>query len=177
MNKADRIKAAQLAAAECIGKRAVSLTVALVRAKVLRECLEPPLVREAADPRPEDQLRAEAADAVLKLELTDPARVDSIYSYYLGALYAVVEKWRAWGFADPVVDQFVVDSRITLLKKHRHAIFHADHYNHDALTALAEAQGIVEWADRLLAALEAFFRNWHAGPEQHIRDHLARTRA
>jgi hypothetical protein len=46
-------KAAKEAAAETVGKRAISLTVAVVRAKALRECLGPVLQRlgnELRDP-------------------------------------------------------------------------------------------------------------------------------
>ncbi len=175
MSKEDRIRAGQEAAIARVGKRAISLTVALLRVKVLRESLQPALDRLAATGRSDADLRAEAADQALRIEPTDAARVDSLYSVYLGVLYAVVEKWQAWDFSDPSVDSKVDDDRVASLKKHRNAIFHADHYDHKAITTLAERENVIEWADKLYATLEAFFREWHKNPEQHVKTHLQRT--
>ena len=176
MTKADRVKANQLAAAERIGKRAISLTVALLRAKILRETLAEPLNRQAASSRSADTLRAEAADQALQLQPTDASRVDSLYSFYLGALYAVVEKWRDWDFADAAVDTLLADEeRVEVLEKHRHAIFHATHYDDEAITVLAEPQDMIPWADELESALEEILVAWHLDPAPHVRAHLQRT--
>ncbi|HYT70582.1 MAG TPA: hypothetical protein VEK78_04315 [Gemmatimonadales bacterium] len=178
MTKADRVKANQLAAAERIGKRALSLTVALLRAKVLRESLKEPLNRQATSGKSADTLRAEAADQALQLQPTDASRVDSLYSFYLGALYAVVEKWRDWDFADAAVDTILADKeRVEVLEKHRHAIFHAEHYDDKAIAALAEREDMIPWADELASALEKVFLAWHSDREPHIRAHLQRTGA
>lgn len=178
MTKADRIKKAQLAAVERIGKRAISLTIGVLRARILRESLELALERLAQLRRTEDDLRAEAADSALRVEPTDASRLDSLYAFYLGALYAVVEKWRQWGFADPAVDSLLADAeRVKLLKRHRHAIFHADHYDHKDVVALAERHDMTPWADELQGALVTFFAAWHQDPNSHVLEHLKRTEA
>lgn len=178
MTKADRTKEAQLAAVERIGKRAISLTIGVLRAKTLRESLQPALERLAEGGRTDDDLRTEAADSALKVEPADASRLDSLYAFYLGALYAVVEKWRQWTFTDGAVDALLADAeRVKLLKQHRHAIFHADHYDHKDLVALAERHDMIPWADELQAALVRFFAAWHENANSHVREHLKRTGA
>lgn len=178
MTKADRIRAAQIAAVERVGKRAISLTIAVLRAKILRESLQPFLDRLAVSGRTDADLRAEAADSALRLEQTDASRLDSLYAFYLGALYSVVEKWRQWAFTDRAVDTLLADdSRVRLLEGHRNAIFHADHYDHNDVVALAERHDMIPWADELLAALGHFFAGWHADPNRHVTEHLERTGA
>jgi hypothetical protein len=176
MTKADRVRARQLAAAERIGKRAVSLTVALLRAKVLRESFAEPLNHEAASGESAGTLAAEAADRALQVQPTDVSRVDSLYSFYLGALYAVVEQWREWHFADAEVDALLADKeRVETLRKFRNAVFHVKHYDDEAIAALAKRGGMIPWADELESAFEKVFLAWHSDPERHIRAHLERT--
>lgn len=173
--KRGRVLASQKAAAAVVGKRAISLTIGLLRAKIARDGTRQILSRLADASVQEEQLRSEAADEALKLEATDFSRADSLYSLYLGLLYAVVEKWREWGFADPDVDRLAADGRITSLRKYRNVIFHCGHYDHKDMTGAAEQAGMLEWADDLYMALETFFKKWHAAPEAAVVAHLKRT--
>lgn len=178
MSKVDRTKAAQIAEAQRVGKRAVSLAVALLRAKALRDCVEEPLRRQAESARSLEELRTEAVDNALKVVSTDASRVDSLYSLYLGALYAVVEKWGQWGFRNSTVDLLLSDNgRKATLEGHRHAVFHADHYDDPRIAALVDRSDMIGWADELSLALERFLRSWHNEPEENIRAHLEASRS
>jgi hypothetical protein len=103
-------------------------------------------------------------------------RLDCLYAFYLGALYSVVEKWRNWSFTDPAVDALLADNnRVQLLEGHRHATFHADHYDHRDVVALAQRHDMIPWADKLQAELEHFFAGWHEDPNRYVAEHLRRT--
>jgi len=48
--------------------------------------------------------REGAAFALKRMQNTTFTRADAYFTFALAALYAVVEKWIAWDFADPAVD-------------------------------------------------------------------------
>lgn len=174
MNKQARIEAAQTKAMERVGKRAISLTVAVLRVKVMRECLQPIRERLAQEARGAAELRAEAFDKSMQLELVDAGRADSLYSAYFGLLYAVVERWHAWKFTDAEVDRLLTVGPVDELRKCRHAIFHADHYDQKDILVLAGTSDIMTWSEQLQHAFEAFFARWHADAARHIAEYVAR---
>ena len=175
MNKEERVRAVQINRTERIAKQALSLTVAVLRAKILLECVQPTLDRLAVGSDTVDQLREEAFGATLHLKSTDGTTADSVYSVYCGCLYAVVEKWRDWKFSDESIDDLLSTGPVEQLKKFRHAVFHADHYDHSAITSLASRDGVLEWTRQLQSAFESFLRTWHEDPATHVRKHMART--
>ncbi len=168
----ERQKAAQMRAAERATKRALSLSIALLRADALYEAF----TTAAKDVDAADAgARAEASDAALKLRNTAFSRADAMATVHFGALYAVADKWQEWKFSDPTVDKLLADPNLTLLKQHRHAVFHADHYDHGSFKALGEKPGAFEWAARTAAAIRAYLKRFHADPAKHVIDHIKRT--
>lgn len=172
--KLEAIKAAQKAAMLRYAKQALSLTVAIGRAKAVRQALNRTLGQYRTIGLSAVQ-RAKAANELLRFKVSPPSRIDSLYSTHLGLLYTVVERWGKWHFADPKVDALLSAAHKKVLEKHRHAIFHAEHYDDPRITALATQPGVIEWAQDLQAAFEQYFRRWHKNPVECGKAHLARV--
>ncbi len=172
--KAERQRDAQLQATERVGKQLLSLSLALLRVGAVSEALRPVAAQLAKRAESEDQLRDEAVAATARLENSDLTRADGLLSLTFAALYAVVEKWRKWKFSDPEVDRLLRSPNVTLLENHRHAVFHADHYDDEGIRRFAEQQGITDWADELATAIRKALRGWHDDPVPHMEAHLGR---
>lgn len=173
--KRERQKAAQLEAAKQLGKRVLTLSVAMLRADALYEKFEQEMKLLTAQPQNEDEHRSEAVAATKRMENTTFSRTDGLFSVQLGTLYAVIEKWQEWKFSDPVVDRLLQSPNVELLKKYRHVIFHADYYDHQSLKWFAEKEDILPWLAELAAAIRDYLRRWHSDPAPYVAEHLNRV--
>lgn len=141
--KDERIMRAQRAAVLRYAKQALSLTIAVGRAKTQLG----PLSRSLGAIKHKslsDADHAKAMDDRLRFRLVGAARIHNLYSTYLGLLYAAVERWEKWRFADLTVDALLTSEHKQVLEKHRHAIFHAEHYDAPDIERLSMQLGIVE---------------------------------
>src|SRR5437773_4032164 len=127
--KQERQRDAQLEATKRVGKQMLTLSVALLRVDALSEALSPVATRLAERPETQEQLGEEAFEATERLENSDLTRADGLLSLVFAARHAVVEEWREWTFSDAEVDRLLTSPHTKLLEKHRHAVFHADHYD------------------------------------------------
>ena len=175
IKKRERRKAAQLEAAKRLGKRVLTLSIAMLRADALFEKFEEEMRVLAAQPQNEDEHRSEAVAATKRMENTIFSRTDSLFSVQLGTLYAVIEKWREWKLSDPVVDRLLQSPNVELLKKYRHAIFHADYYDHQSLKRFAEKKDILPWLAELAVAIRDYLRRWHSDPARYVEEYLNRV--
>ena len=173
--KRERQKEAEGEAVERIGKQALTLSFAMLRADALFEKFEEEMGHLASSSGTEDELRAETVEATKRMENTHFSRADALISVQLGTLYAVAEKWQEWKFSDATVDQLLESPNVDLLKKYRHAIFHADHYDNRDLKRFAEKRNILPWLAELAAAIRDYLRRWHADPARYVEEHLRRT--
>jgi hypothetical protein len=166
---------ALLEEAQLIGRRALTLSRTLLRCDALVEAggRELQLLDQDAS---EEQKRDDAVLAVRSMANTAFTRTDAYFTVALAALYAVVEKWIEWKFADPAVDALLADGeKLRRLRKYRHTIFHADYYDHPDFAAMATDNDLVEWSARLAAPLRAYLKRWHADPASHINTHMQRS--
>jgi len=149
--------------------RALSLSLALLRVEALNSALE----RETLD-LPEvgqsnEEIRAEAAHAIKALETVPLIRAQAYFTLMLGSLHAVVEKWHEWKFSDPAVDGLLSQKAyVAQLAQYRHAVFHAEHYDHRAIHSLFLNDELRAWTAEVAAALKPYFRHWHADPAPHV---------
>lgn len=164
--------------ARLIGRRALTLSRTMMRADALVEAggRELQLLNEAgAD---DEKLREGAALAVKRMQNTTFTRADAYFTFGLAALYAVVEKWIEWGFADPAVDALLADKeKLRRLKKYRNNIFHADYYDQGDFAAMATDLDLVAWSAQLASPIRACLTRWHADPVRHIREKMHRARS
>ncbi len=162
-------------AVERIGKRALTLSIAMLRADALFEKFEEEMARLTVEADDEDARRAKAVEATKRMENTAFMRADALISVQLGTLYAVIEKWRQWKFSDPVVDELLESPNVKLLKRYRHVILHADYYDHLDLKRVAEKRDIIPWLTKLAAAIRDYLRRWHANPTEYVEEQLNRV--
>jgi len=154
----------------------LTLSYALLRVYALSEALRPVAAELAKrhETETEDQLRTEVVEATTRLENSVLSRADGLLSLMFAVLHAVVEKWRKWKFSDPEVDRLLASPNARLLEKHRHVVFHADHYDHKDIRRFAEQEDITDWADELAKAIREGLRRWHNDPVAHMKAHLVR---
>jgi hypothetical protein len=151
------------------------LTFAFLRVETLYEMFERELRAMNASGESDEVLRRDAAAAIKRIENTSYGRVNALFMLQLAALYAVVERWQIWRFADSSVDQLLDEPHVRLLENFRHVIFHADYHDHKDLPALAEHDETLEWAAKLSSAFPEYLRRWHADPVGHVTEHLNRV--
>lgn len=162
-------------AAKRIGKRALTLSFAMLRADALFEKFEEESEHLKSSSEPMDAIRAETVEATKRMENTHFSRANALMLIQLGTLYAVVEKWQEWKFSDATVDQLLKSRNVGLLKKCRHTIFHADYYDHQDLKRFDEKKDILPWLANLAAAIRDYLRRWHSDPISYIEEHLTRV--
>jgi len=177
--KEERQREAQLEATARVGKQMLTLSVALLRVDAVSEALRPVAAELAKrhEKETEEQLREEAERATRRMKNSILTRVDGLLSLTFAALYAVVEKWQEWKFSDPEVDRLLESPNVRLLEKHRHVVFHADHYDHKDMRRFAEQKGITDWADELAKAIRESLSKWHDDPVPQMKKHLERLSA
>ena len=167
----------QLVQAQLIGRRALSLSRAMLRCDALAEAggRELKLLDHAAS---EEKRLEDAFLAVRRMANTTSTRTDAYFTFALAALYAVVEKWIEWDFADPAVDALLADrEQLRRLKKYRHTVFHTDYYDHPDFAAMATDLDLVEWSASLASPIRAYLKRWHTDPAAHINEHMRRSRS
>jgi len=169
---------AQLEEARRISRRALTLSRNMMRCDALAEAggRELQLLDEAgAD---DVKNREDAAFALKRMQNTTFTRADAYFTFALAALYAVVEKWIAWDFADPSVDALLADKeKLRRLKNYRNTVFHADYYDHAAFAAMATDLDLVSWSAQLASPIRAYLTRWHADPVRHVHEQMQRARS
>jgi hypothetical protein len=170
MTKKARQESNQLEQAKRIAKKALTLTYVVLRADALAEAF----VREHAMLRHEIVSAGSEKDHwTSRLENTASSRCYAYFMILLAVLYSVVEKWRQWRFEDPAVDALLADAdKVKRLSKYRHALFHADHYDHKDIRSLLRDDELKQWTAELGSALRDYFRRWHQTPMEHITPHM-----
>ncbi len=123
-------------------KRLASLSIALMRADAAQE--QGFESWTAVAPKSDDELVTELLEVVRQVSNNDLSRADGLLALHLASLYAVAEKWKAWGFKDPTVDRLLMSPHLATLKGYRHAVFHVDL--------------MVDWSKELAAAFRAALR-------------------
>jgi hypothetical protein len=172
--KEERKREAQLEATARVGKQMMTLSLALLRVDALSEALAPKVARVIARQETDEELREEAVKATARLENSDQTSADGLLSLVFATLYAVVEKWQEWKFSDPAVDKLLESPHVKLLAKHRHAVFHADYYDHKDIRRLADQKEAWDWADDVSDAIREALRGWHEEPVPRMKAHLRR---
>ena len=168
---------AQLEEAQRIGRRALTLSRTMMRCDALAEAggRELQLLDQAGA---EEKSRDDAVFALKRMENTTFTRADAYFTFALAALYAVVEKWIEWHFADPAVDALLADKeKLRRLKRYRHTVFHADYYDHPDFAAMATDNDLVVWSARLASPIRAYLKRWHTDPVAHVNEHMRRSRS
>ncbi|TMH23684.1 MAG: hypothetical protein E6H61_05335 [Betaproteobacteria bacterium] len=169
---------AQLQEARRIGRRALTLSRSMMRCDALVEAggRELQLLDESgAD---DAKNREGAAFALKRMQNTTFTRADAYFTFALATLYAVVEKWIAWDFADPAVDALLADkAKLRRLKNYRNTVFHADYYDHADFAAMATDLDLVSWSAQLASPIRAYLTRWHADPVRHVHEQMQRARS
>jgi hypothetical protein len=172
-HKQKRQKAAQLAAARRVTKRAVALSIALLRADALRQAFDE--VAATFDATKAAERGDEVFEGTRSLTNTPVMRAEALGAVHLAALYAVAEKWLYWSFVDSRVDALLTQDHVQTLRRFRHAVFHAAEHDDPDFKALAKKHGIIEWSAKLASALRDYLRRYHADPAKYAVKYLEKN--
>jgi hypothetical protein len=99
-------------------------------------------------------------------------RTGSLLSVYLGLLWAVVEGWRNWGFADAAVADLLKSPFLKDLKGHRNAIFHVSEVTDPRIMQWGLDPARVSWAKALAGAFRAALLAFHTNLAVKVAVHL-----
>ncbi len=154
-------------------QRILGLSVAVLRVEALAYALEQELPAIAAPDQTTESLQAEALAATDRMSTVPITRGQAYFTLMLGCLHEVAEKWQQWRFADPAVDGLLSQTGyVQRLREYRHAVFHEEHYDREAIHHLFLDDALRAWTAELTAALGAYCRHWHAEPAAYLRQYL-----
>lgn len=157
-------------------QRLQALSVAVLRVEALAYALEQELPAIAAPEETAETLQAEALAATHRMSPVPITRGQAYFTLMLGCLHEVVEKWQQWHFADPAVDGLLSQTAyVERLREYRHAVFHEEHYDPEAIHHLFLDDVLRAWTAELTAALRAYCRHWHAEPAAYLQQYLQRA--
>jgi hypothetical protein len=139
-------------------KRLASLSIALMRADAAQEQGFKSWSEMAPLVKSDEELATELLEVVRRVSNNDLSRADGLLALHLASLYAVAEKWKAWGFKDDWVDRLLKSPHLATLKGYRHAVFHVDLMDAKGLVALTKQRDVVDWSKELAAAFRAALR-------------------
>lgn len=95
----------------------------------------------------------------------DTQRVLGLLSFWLASLWVLVEGWKELGLSHSGVDPYLADSRLALLRRFRHYVFHfQSDYDSPKQRDLYEEQGAhLTWVLTLASTLnDVFLPHYHA---------------
>lgn len=80
-------------------------------------------------------------------------------AHWYGALYVVVEGWKALGLKDPLVDKLLESPNVELLKRFRHGAFHfqKEYFNSRFANFWYDSKETVPWVRELNSTFGRFF--------------------
>ena len=171
-SKAERRALAASAKLRHTVNRLYALSLGLLRAQTAFEKYYEEATTLFADGRSDEELAAEIAAAVSGLRATGLIRTGSLLSVHLGLLYAVVEGWGKWGFADPTVDHLLKSPFVKDLQDHRNAIFHVSERTDPHIMQWSLDRTRVKWTQELVGALRAALLSRHAELGVKVAVHL-----
>jgi hypothetical protein len=152
-----------------------ALSSALLRADAAREAGGEAWSRVLASRKTDYELVDAVPAHVTHLTNTDLTRTGALFSLHLAALYAVVEKWQEWKFADAAVDRLLRSAHLRTLKQYRHAIFHVDEGDAEKAQLLSANDTIIVWSKEVEDALRAALLDWHENTESRMKEYLLRV--
>jgi hypothetical protein len=136
-------------------KRLASLSIALMRGDAAVEKGSEAMSAVWARRLSDEYLVAEVMESARVVRNNDVSTAFGMLALHLATLYAVAEKWKAWGFSDPAVDQLLTSPHLGVLRKYRHTVFHVDLLDAPGAAELSARQEVVDWSKELAAAFRA----------------------
>ena len=149
-------------------KRGHSLSFALMRSAAAYEAFHREWAALSQGGETDDHLVSTILSAVTKIENNGLTRTSTMLALHLALLYAVVEKWREWKFEDPRVDRLLRSSLLPKLKHFRHAIFHADEFDHKDVMEFNADPVIVQWTGDLFNAIRTSLIELHEAVDKAV---------
>ena len=147
----------------------------MMRADAAFEAFHSEKVKVANSGLTNDELLAQAEHQWLRVENTDYQRAVGHLAVWFALLYVVVEGWRKWKFFDSRVDPLLTAERVAELKRYRHAIFHAEHFDVPAVMTFVPAPDRGKWIADLSNQLRNAIRDWNAKIPDGLAEYLDRS--
>ena len=84
-------------------------------------------------------------------------------SYWYGALYVVIEGWKALRLTDPAIDPLIISSNVKLLRNYRNGVFHFQRNYFDMRFAgFFMSKDSVNWVRQIHSELGMYFLRKHS---------------
>ena len=166
-----RESSAQLAELRRILARLYAIGTALLRTDAISDALSPLAVELATGRKDKDSLADAVPGAVRTLQQTPLLRAGNLLSVHFSLLYAAVEAWQRWHFADARVDELLRDPYVGRLRDFRNAVFHVSVATDARLQRWAGESGPVQWARKVELALRAAVLDWQEHLAERIHQH------
>ncbi len=141
-------------------KKAYSLSLGLLRSDTALEKFQEEwsAIQISADNR--EALKASKISAVEQVRSNAFTRALDLLAFHLGALYAVVEKWKKWKFIDAEVDGLLEKTDLVkVLEDYRHTVFHVDLFDAKGTLDMFDRPEILLWTKKLSEAIRRALRD------------------
>ena len=156
-------------------RRLQSLSVAMMRADAAWLAYHDAMAKVIATGQSEDEILAPLNRQSWRVENNDFLRASAHMTIWLGLLYVVVEGWRKWHFFDTNADALLGSPFVSELKQYRHAIFHAEEFDHRAVLEFEASPERTQWTGELGNTLRQAIRDWNAQLEERLAEYLRRS--
>ncbi len=141
-------------------KKTYSLSIGLLRSDAALESFQREWSAVQATGENWDKIKASKISAVEQVETNAFTRVTDLLAFHLGALYAVVEKWKKWNFVGAEVDALLKKSDfLKVLEHYRHTVFHVDRYDAKGTLDMLDRPEILSWTRELSEAIRRALRD------------------
>ena len=156
-------------------RRLHSLSIAMMRADAAWEAYHREMTKVVESGQSNDELIAPLMRQAWRVENNDFLRASGHLTVWLALLYVVIEGWRKWKFFDPTLDPLLESPIVDELKKYRHAIFHANEFDHRHVLDFESNEAQRTWTGDVGNALRQAIRDWNANLSDRLDEYLMRS--
>lgn len=141
-------------------KKAYSLSFGLLRSDAAFEKFQEEWSTVQASGEQLSKIKASVIPAVEQVQTNSFTRAIDLLAFHLGALYAVVEKWKKWTFINAEVDVLLKkNDHLKVLEGYRHTVFHVDRYDAKGTLNMLNRPEILCWTRELSEAIRRALRD------------------
>jgi hypothetical protein len=141
-------------------KKAYSLSFGLLLSDAAFEKFQEEWLAVQSNAANRDKLKASKISAAEEVQTNSFTRAIDLLAFHLGALYAVVEKWKKWKFIDAEVNSLLKETELLkILEDYRHTVFHVDRYDAKGTLDMLDQPEILSWTRELSEAIRRALRN------------------
>jgi hypothetical protein len=156
-------------------RRLHSVSIAMMRADAAWEAYHREMTKVVESGQSDEELIAPLMRQAGRVENNDFLRASGHLTVWLALLYVVIEGWRKWRFFDSELDPLLESPIVEELKKYRHAIFHANDFDHRNVLEFEANEARRNWTSNVGNALRQAIRDWNVNLRDRMGEYLLRS--